>query len=238
MSKLKKEVEAELARRRAVGPSSAGGGAGALRRDIRLDSGRLAGCQVKAGNAKKEYVSLREFSRRVGVSLMAVQKAVAAGRLTTHDLGGRWPQLDWDEAYEAWCNTRIVQNNNRFGELESDPEGEKDGGSLAAKYTIARTKLTEEQAAKTKLEREELEGHLHRDEDIRKACGNTVTAFRSRMMALPGKLTRLVSGITGYSDLVALETAIQPLVHEALEEMSRLYDPEAIKHERKRRQGK
>jgi phage terminase Nu1 subunit (DNA packaging protein) len=133
--------------------------------------------------------------------------------------------LDYEEAYAAWKNTRIVQNNNRYGELASDWDG-PDDWELAGAYTIARTKLAEEQAAKIRLEREEMEGHLLRDEDVIKVCGNTIIAFRSHMLAVPGKLSRLIAGITGYADLVALEAVIQPVIYEALEDLSRLYSRE------------
>jgi hypothetical protein len=81
-------------------------------------------------------------------------------------------------------------------------------------------------------------GHLLRAEDVIKVCGNTILAFRSRMLAAPGKLSRLIAGLTGYGDLVALESVIQPVIYEVLEDLSRLYDSEKIANERKRRQGK
>jgi len=57
-----------------------------------------------------------------------------------------------------------------------------------------------------------------------KACGNTIIAFRSRMLAVPGKLSWLLAGITGYDDPMALEMVIQPVIYEILEDLSRLYD--------------
>lgn len=69
-----------------------------------------------------DIVSVREFARRIGVSLPAVQKAVKNGRITAvTDDNGKLKGIDWDTQKDAW-----VDNSNpafRRNKLAYQPEG-------------------------------------------------------------------------------------------------------------------
>lgn len=69
-----------------------------------------------------DIVSVREFARRIGVSLPAVQKAVKNGRITAvTDDNGKLKGIDWDTQKDAW-----VQNSNpafRRNQLAYQPDG-------------------------------------------------------------------------------------------------------------------
>ncbi len=128
MSNLIDRIDAEIARRHVegppsvTGPSRGGDGAGASTRGIIAVSQQNPGFQFPLCK-KKEYISLREFAKRMFVSHTAVRKAVAAGRLKTHEIGQKRPVLEWEEAKNAWNGTRTIQNNNRYGELAGDYTG-------------------------------------------------------------------------------------------------------------------
>lgn len=50
-----------------------------------------------------DVVPLREFARRIGVSLTAVQKGIKTGRIVAQtDAGGRATGIDWDSQGAAW----------------------------------------------------------------------------------------------------------------------------------------
>lgn len=70
-----------------------------------------------------DIVSVREFARRMGVSLPAVQKAVKTGRIdgVVGD-NGKLKGIDWDTQKDAWtANSNPAQRRVR---LAHTPEGE------------------------------------------------------------------------------------------------------------------
>lgn len=70
-----------------------------------------------------DIVSVREFARRMGVSLPAVQKAVKTGRIdgVVGD-NGKLKGIDWDTQKDAWtANSNTAQ---RRVKLAHTPEGE------------------------------------------------------------------------------------------------------------------
>lgn len=69
-----------------------------------------------------DIVSIREFARRIGVSLPAVQKAIKNGRIVglTNDKG-RLTGIDWDSQKDAW--TANSDPSRRRVTLAYSPEG-------------------------------------------------------------------------------------------------------------------
>lgn len=187
-------------------------------------------------NEQREWVGQREFARRVGVNLKAVQKAIESGRLKLHDVGERYPKLDYLEAKADWESSRSGGNNNRFGELEADQAFEEEGENerWGVRKTKAEALLTEEKIAKAKLERAELEGLLHRAEDVENVLADVFLKFRSRILALPSKLAAQIADLTGYSDTAQVQSLLSESCEEALSELAH-YDPRQIADERKRR---
>ena len=66
----------------------------------------------RSGHMPEEWISLREFARRRGVALSAVQKAIETGRVTAvrRDSAGRLEAIEHQRASEEWnANTDPVQ---------------------------------------------------------------------------------------------------------------------------------
>ncbi|MHB0998201.1 MAG: hypothetical protein ACYC27_03065 [Armatimonadota bacterium] len=264
MGDLRTKIEKEIARRQAagvsvdapadspdvVGPSGAESGAGALSREIPLATGGNPGRQSPvATSQKKETIGIRAFARLVGLkSHKSVQKAIEAGSLRTYDVGQRWPVLYKDEALADWNQVRHAENNNRFGELPVDSEDisssaedkvapKDDDIKWGMQYTKERALLTEEQRIKARMEREELEGKLHRDEDIAAVWSNMLVTFRSRLLSAAYKLAPEIAAYTGCDKPAVIQKMIDDAHREALAELAD-HDPEKIKKARKKRTGR
>lgn len=190
-----------------------------------------------------KYVSRREFARRMHISLTAVQKAIEGEKIKVHDVGGPHTMLDFEEAKADYETSRSARNNNRYGDLPGDDcsEDPKTSDTSDGKWGIRKVRaealLTEEKFAKAQLEREELEGILHRAEDVEAVIVAIFMSFRSRIMAMPAKLARRIASMTGSSDIADVQKLLRESCEEALSELSR-YDPRKIADEIEQRSKK
>jgi len=115
----------------------------------------------------------------------------------------------------------------------ADDEGEK-GPNWIQRTNEFRAKLTEEQFRLAQLQRLELEGKLHRAEDVEAVIGGVIYAFRSRALGLPSKVAPVIAGL---SEPAAVEGVLSQEIEEMLSELAR-YDARAIEAERIRRMQK
>jgi phage terminase Nu1 subunit (DNA packaging protein) len=154
-------------------------------------------------------IGLRTFSRHLGVSLAAVQRAIDDGRLVkslTADKKGARKLTGIAEAEAEWnANTRPAPSS-------------PDGGA----YADLRRQIAEEQlrAARAKREAEELELAARRGElvpaaEIEAAIAEEYAAVRTKLLALP---TRAKQRLTHLSP--ADVRVLDDLVREALGELA------------------
>ena len=169
-----------------------------------------------------EIIGLRAFARlpEVNVSVSAIQRAIVAGRITAVIQTPRGRKLLKAQALNQWHATRIPQNNNRWGELDGDESGNPDEpNNWAECYTKERTLLAREQRKKVCLEREELEGKLHRDEDVEAVWVDMLVRFRTRILAIPAKAAPTICAIQKIQP-AKVQSAVEALVREALTELA------------------
>jgi len=111
---------------------------------------------------------------------------------------------------------------------------EEKGPNWIQRTNEFRAKLTEEQFRLAQLQRLELEGKLHRAEDVEAVIGGVIYAFRSRALGLPSKVAPVIAGL---SEPAAVEGVLSQEIEEMLSELAR-YDAGAIEAERVRRMQK
>ncbi len=127
-------------------------------------------------------MSLRAYARHRGVSLPAVQKAIATGRITTLPDG----QIDPAVADRDWAeNTRYSASH--------DDDGETFG---ASQYTKARAVREHYQARLAKIEYEERVGSLVSKDEIQVAAFNLGRQARDAMLNIPGRLAAQLAAET------------------------------------------
>lgn len=69
---------------------------------------------------QSELISIREFSRRIGVSDVAVHKAIKTGRVTVADRTPKgWPLMAWPDGREEWRQN--TSESLRRKEIKLDP---------------------------------------------------------------------------------------------------------------------
>ncbi len=120
-------------------------------------------------------ISIRAYARHRGVSHTAVEKAIAAGRITTLADGS----IDAATADAEW-------ERNTFY-----PHG---GGS--SQFTQARSVHEHYRARLAKLDYEERIGQLVRADEVREVAFNTYRQFRDRMLAIPDRIAAQLAAET------------------------------------------
>ncbi|MCZ8520140.1 MULTISPECIES: hypothetical protein [Paenibacillus] len=101
------------------------------------------------------------------------------------------------------------------------------GGDGEADYFHERALHERAKREKAELELAVKRGDLHRSEDVEFVMNDMVAAFRSRILALPSKLS---PQLIGKMDLAVIQSLLTQEVHEALTELSD-YDPHVF-HEK------
>jgi hypothetical protein len=157
-------------------------------------------------------MSLRAFARLRGVSLFAVQTAIADGRLTAasvgHDLRGRPVIRDPALATEEWAahsRPRLIRAHRGNGTGRGSPS------ALAA--ATLRERLARAAAFEFETARKKRDVVDAREVELR--WSTLVVAARSAVLAVPSRLKQRVPHL-GPGDLTALEG----LLHEVLAELA------------------
>ena len=98
--------------------------------------------------------------------------------------------------------------------LSKDPKAEKREQEKAE----AEIKYKKAKARKAELEVEELEGKMHRSEDVELVVGDLISMMRGQLMALPGRLASRVVKLESVAKI------IQVIQSEVYDTMNRLAD--------------
>jgi len=164
------------------------------------------------------------FARLVGCTEGAIRLAIKRGELTGAALvtlpSGR-VRLNEDEALRQW---RVRHSTTEDGAAPAEFGG-------GASFSEAKARRETALARRAEIELAELEGRMHRAEDVRAAVTGMIAACRAKLRALPAKLAGALSLLTDPAEINAVLTGE---VHEVLTELSE-YDPAAYRRGGKRR---
>lgn len=200
------------------------------------------------GVDSEEIIGLRAFARLCGVSLPSIQEAIDSGRIPPEAVvqtrAGR--KLRREAAQAAWEQVHSPRSLDADAEAEllhEDEDADAGGGTTGEPdkrhWGVIKTKqealLAAERRRLLRLERQEVEGKLHRDEDVEAVWSDILTRFRSRILALPSKAAPIICA-TRKRDPAQIQALLDGLVREALAELA-AYDQtkERIKGRRKQR---
>ena len=118
------------------------------------------------------------------------------------------------ESTRAYCN--YLRNKAAGREEKSNPEAEKLKSDAEARLKTAKADIAE-------LEAKELQGQMHRSEDVEAMTNDLVYVVRSMLVALPGRLA--VDAVNAETPAEAAKI-IKTEVYKVLEELSNYkYDP-------------
>lgn len=175
---------------------------------------------------KIEYKTSAQVAKVFRMTSKRVQQLTADGIIqTTETPKGR--RYDWDKTVEKYV---AYLADKAYGREQKELSIQLEEDKLKAEVSIKQTK-----AKVTQMELEELQGKLHRAEDVEVIMTDHVLFLRSMLMAMPGKLAVDLAG-----DHTAADQAerVRNEVYYILNQLADYkYDPEAYKKRVMERQG-
>lgn len=177
---------------------------------------------LRAGT--KLYVKTAVICAMTGKSNQWIGQLVSQGALHKHRTR-HGALFDATEAMHAYCE-RL--------EARAAPAVSDDAAAQEAAKNAAETQLKVAKATIAQLEAQELQGKMHRSEDVSALTADLIYTIRGGLMALPGRVA---------TDVAAAETAAEAaeiIRQEVFKVMSELagyrYDPEKYAERVRRRQ--
>lgn len=176
--------------------------------------------------AKQNLVDSKIIAQLFGVTTRRVQQLAQEGIISATKQGNanKYDLLPTIQRYIKYLSEKAN------GKEPSKKDAETEGRRLEAEADLKRSK-----ADMAALQLKELEGKMHRSEDVEAVMTDVVYTIRSMLMALPGRLA---------VDVVAAKTAaeasevIRAEVYKVLEELAGYkYDPEEYARRVRDREG-
>jgi phage terminase Nu1 subunit (DNA packaging protein) len=163
----------------------------------------------KQSKPLEKIITTSELSEILGLSTRRIGQLEKDGALTKVNRG----RYDLVASIRSYIDYRI--------------EKEKGDDELDAKVETAL--WTRARRQKTELELNILKGEVHRSQDVKRVMNNMLTAFRTRILAIP---TRVASQLIGQQDMAIVQDKIKKVLNEALNELKD-YDPNVFYAESK-----
>jgi phage terminase Nu1 subunit (DNA packaging protein) len=164
------------------------------------------------------------IAKLFGITVRRVQQLTQEGIINTIKVGkaNRYDLFQTVQHYIIYLQHKITSKEASYLKLEAD--------KLAAETSIKQSK-----ARIAELELEELEGKMHRSEDVEALITDLVFNIRSMIMALPGRLAVDMANIKSASEA---SERVKQEVYSILNDLSNYrYDPEEYKRRVRDREG-
>ena len=182
-----------------------------------------------------EYISLRAYARRRGVSLGAVQKAIESRRVTAiREDGNRITGIDPLEADRQWAANTDAIESARNGKFLEPPAGPVVSGPAAAgggqpgdkpteqgdqgNFLLARIRGVELDNQLKDLDKLERMGELVPWAEIEAEFGEIFAQHRNAAFRIPGRLAQILAAET---DPVRIDRLITDQLRAVFDESSR-----------------
>ncbi len=163
------------------------------------------------------YCSTAVLANLFDITAQWVGELTKNGILRKHDteVGPRYNVVEATRSYVKYLREKAAGRSDK-----DDAAAEKEQQKLAAEVRIK-----EARAEYAELELAELQGKMHRSEDVEAMNQQLVFTIRGMLVALPG---RLAVDVAGVSDAAEASVLIRREVNAVLEELSNFrYDPAA-----------
>jgi phage terminase Nu1 subunit (DNA packaging protein) len=178
-------------------------------------------------NSKKDItVNSKELAEYLGLTPRRVQQLVSDGTLKPKSAKPyRFDLKKTVSGYVQFLSDKVQGREEKEAPVENDLKRKLKADADLKGY----------KAQMAKLELEELEGKMHRSEDVQDMTNDLIYTVRHAIIALPGRLAMDVSKIMDASEA---SIRIRSECYEVLKELSEYkYDPEAYKKKVRDRSG-
>jgi phage terminase Nu1 subunit (DNA packaging protein) len=161
-------------------------------------------------------MSMRQYAKHRGCDLKAVQKALAAGRISKAGT-----KIDSEAADAAWeANTEPMTGHRDYAQSEKQGEnGHPKPNGSAQKYIESRAGREELRRQREQLEFDELAGRLVPIEEFESRLSGVISTSRTKVLSLPSKIKSHLPHLT-MRDVATIDK----LVRETLEELANVGD--------------
>jgi len=157
-----------------------------------------------ATSRKRKLVSQREYARRRGVSHVAVQRAVKAGRISTVNgkINPARADCEWRENTDRSKPRNKITGKPKHARAQREPSEPMDlddahephgGNGTATGYAKARAARELYQAQLVKIELDRQRGTLVRADQVRVAAFNSARNARDQLIALPNRVAAVLA---------------------------------------------
>lgn len=152
--------------------------------------------------------STTELAAVLGISVRRVQQLAQDGKIVAVSRG----------------KFNLSDSVQRYIRLCTKPPRAEEEADLGRAKQIAETRLKEAKATIAKLEAEELEGKMHRAEDVAAMTEDLIYSIRGALNALPG---RLAVDVAAAGSAAEAADVIRKEVYKVMKELSEYrYDPQ------------
>ena len=175
---------------------------------------------------KKTIVETKAVAVLFGLTVRRIQQLTQDGILVTETVGRKrgYDLMPTVRRYISYLQGKISQK----GASREDYDNE-------SRKIKAEAEIKEAKAAMLALERDELQGLMHRSEDVEAMTTDLVFTIRGMLLALPGRLAIDLASITAPPEI---SERIRQEVYVILHELANYkYDPTAYKKRVRDRQG-
>lgn len=154
-------------------------------------------------------VSTTELAMILGLSVRRVQQMAQDGTIPTASRG----------------KFRLADSVKRYINFITGNQMSEDEQKIERSRKMAEAHIKAAKATVAKLEASELQGKMHRSEDVQAVTEDMANELRGLLLALPGRLAVDVSNARSAAEASAI---IRTAVYEVMDEMSKYkYDPAA-----------
>ena len=176
--------------------------------------------------AKKTLVETKAVAVLFGLTVRRIQQLTQDGVLATETVGRKrgYDLMPTVRRYISYLQEKLSQK----GACKEDTDNE-------SRKIKAEAEIKEAKAAMLALERDELQGQMHRSEDVEAMTTELVFTIRGMLLALPGRLAIDLASISTPSEV---SERIKQEVYVILHELANYkYDAAAYKKRVRDRQG-
>ena len=192
-----------------------------------------------------EVISQRDFAKLVGVSSPAINKAIGAGRLSAEcvvqtkagqQLYREAALAEWAAVHAGFDASSAIAGDGDVDSAKLKLVNAAGKNKWGAYKTQQEALVVEEKRKLLSKENAELEGLLHRAEDIEAVWADAITNARAKLLSLPLKIAGKI-GIRAKKDRLAVSAIIEREVELILMELAGSGEIEQISEQRGKRLG-
>jgi hypothetical protein len=195
-------------------------------------------------NPQQEIISQRDFAKLVGVSSPAITKAIASGRLPADCVANtrNGKQLYKDLALAQWRYLHSDRSAEEVDQAETPKELSQAAAADItdlesvpwAKLLVKRQALIAgEKAQIAYMERCELEGKMHRSEDVKAVWEARIERAKTELLGISGEVCGEL-GIRLKKDQTQVSEVLDKVLNRICERLALDLKPEIEEHRRQR----